>query len=182
MNSFYDFWKNEVLFEKLEPGFWNYGWIRLLGPSSPNVVSRPQIPGSRNFLRFNKFIGFISWFLRKWGPACESWSQDSGLMARYVFWAQVAHGLSGSSDPMPQGQNVFWDFMILLIYLIIFGKMRSCLWKMQLGFLNNGLVSPFPNALGLNCSKLFLRPQTPNVRVLESENVFMSSSIKFCIK
>ena len=27
---------------KLELGFWTYGWICLLGPSDPNVVSRPQ--------------------------------------------------------------------------------------------------------------------------------------------
>ena len=51
---------------KLEPGFWTYGWIRLLGPSGPNVLSRSQAPSSRNFLKFHDFIGFISSFLRKW--------------------------------------------------------------------------------------------------------------------
>ena len=29
-------------------------------PSGPNVVSGPQTPRSRNFLRFHDFIGFIS--------------------------------------------------------------------------------------------------------------------------
>ena len=59
---------------KLQLGFWTYGSIRLLGPSGPNVVSGPQTPRSRHFLRFYDFIGFISWFLRKWGPVCESCS------------------------------------------------------------------------------------------------------------
>ena len=50
------------------------GWIRLLGPSSPNVVSRPQTPRARNFLGFDDFIEFTSWFLREWGPICQNWS------------------------------------------------------------------------------------------------------------
>ena len=73
----------------MEPRFWTYGWIHLLGPSAPNVVSRPQVPRSINFLRFHKFIGFISWLLRKWGLVCENWNQGSGLMAGYVSWAQA---------------------------------------------------------------------------------------------
>ena len=34
-------------------------------PGGPNVVSRPQDPRSRNFLRFHNFIGSISRFLKK---------------------------------------------------------------------------------------------------------------------
>ena len=74
----------------LEPGFWTYGWIHLLGPSHPNVVPSPQAPRSINFLRFHNFNRFFSWFLRKWGLVCENWSQGSGLAAGYVLWAQVA--------------------------------------------------------------------------------------------
>ena len=44
---------------KLELGFWTYGWIRLLDPSGPNVVSKLQSPRSRHFLRFHDLIGFI---------------------------------------------------------------------------------------------------------------------------
>ena len=51
--------------------FWSYGWIRLPGPSGSNVVSSPQNLISRNFVRFHNFIGFISWFLRKYDPAFE---------------------------------------------------------------------------------------------------------------
>ena len=106
-----------MILEKMSSWIWKsgtYEWIHLLGPSAPNVVSRSQVPRSIDFLRFHKFIGFISWFLRKWGLVCENWGQGSGLMAGYVFWAQA------------------------------------------------------------NCPKLVFRPQTPNVRALESEN--------FCVK
>ena len=75
---------------KLQLRFWTYGFIRLLGTSGPNVVSRCQTPRSKKYLRFHNFIGFISWFLRKWWPVCENWSYGSGYMPWYVFWAQVA--------------------------------------------------------------------------------------------
>ena len=99
---------------KLEPGFWTYGWIHLLGPSGPNVLSRSQAPSSRNFLKFHDFIGFISSFLRKWGLACENSSQGSGLMAGYFFWVQVAQINVRFLGSRSQGQDSFWDFMILL--------------------------------------------------------------------
>ena len=121
---------------KLEPGFWTYLWIRLLDPSCPNVVSRPQAPRSRHFLRFHNFIGFISFF------------------------------------EIPQ---FYW------IYLTILEKMRSCLWKLELGFLTNGLISHLPKTLGPSRPILVFRPQTPNVRVLGYENFFMSSFTKFYI-
>ena len=59
---------------KLQLWFWTYGLIHLLDPSGPNVASGSQTSRSRNFLRFHDFIGFISWFLRKWGPVCENCS------------------------------------------------------------------------------------------------------------
>ena len=37
---------------KVELHFWTNSWIRLPGPSGPNVVSRSQAPRSINFLRF----------------------------------------------------------------------------------------------------------------------------------
>ena len=113
------YWIHLMIFEKmksclwkLEPGFWTYGWICLLGPSGPNVVCRPQVPRSRHFFRFYNFIELISWFLRKWSPACENWSQGTELMAGYVFWAQVAKMYF--LGPRPQVQDIFWYFVILL--------------------------------------------------------------------
>ena len=72
--------------------------------SSPNVVSRPQAPRLRNVLRFHNFIGFASWFLRKWGTVCENWIQ----------WAQLAQ--MWFQGPRPQGQIFFCGFIILLDY------------------------------------------------------------------
>ena len=97
---------------KLEPGFWTYGWIRLLGPSDPTIMLRPQTTRSRYILKFHDFIGFISSFLRKWHPVCENRSQGSGFMAGYVFWVQAAHMYFLS--PRPQDQEIFQDFIILL--------------------------------------------------------------------
>ena len=99
---------------KLEPGFWNYGWVRLLGPNGPNVLSRSQAPSSIIFLKFHDFIGFISSFVRKWGLVCENSSKGSGLMAAYFFWVQVAQINKWFLGSRSQGQDSFWDFMILL--------------------------------------------------------------------
>ena len=41
---------------KLMVGFRSYGLIRLLDPSGPNVVSRPQTPKGQHFLRFHYSI------------------------------------------------------------------------------------------------------------------------------
>ena len=38
------------------------------------LVSRPQIPKSRNFLRFHNFIGINLRFQKKWGNVFENWS------------------------------------------------------------------------------------------------------------
>ena len=81
--------KMMVCLWKLQLWFWTYGLIRLLCPSGPDVVAGSQTSRSRNILRFPKFIGFISWFLRIWWPVWENCSYGSGHMAWYVFWAKV---------------------------------------------------------------------------------------------
>ena len=78
--------ENEVMFVKIGASVLEL-W---LGRSGPNVLSRSQAPSSIIFLKFHNFIGFISSFLRKWGLVCENSSKDSGLMAGYFFWVQVA--------------------------------------------------------------------------------------------
>ena len=98
-------------------------------------------------------------------------------MAGFVFWAQVAQMCFLGSRS--QGQEIFWDFIILLNSSMILEKMRSSLWKLELGFMTNGLISPLPKALGPNYSKLVFRPQMPNVKILGSKIYFMSNSIKF---
>ena len=106
------------------PWFWPYGLIRLLGPSGPYVVSRPETPWSIFFF-FE-----ISWF----------------------HW----------------------------IHLMIHEKIKSCLWKLELEFWTNGLISPLPKDLEPNCPSF--RPQTPNVIALGSQSFVMSISITFGIK
>ena len=64
--SSYNFGEHEALFVKMKLRFWTC-FIRLLGLSGPNVVSKSQTTRSRNILRFSNFVGFILWFWRKWG-------------------------------------------------------------------------------------------------------------------
>ena len=78
LKTLWFYWIHLIIFVKLmsclqilELGFWTYGWICLLGPSGPNLICRPHTPRSRHFFRFYDFIGFISSFLREWGPFCE---------------------------------------------------------------------------------------------------------------
>ena len=97
---------------------------------------RPQ--DQEIFLRFYNFIGFISWFLRKWGPVCENWSQGSGCMARFFLLA----------GPQPTGPNVvsrplsprskhflrYHDFIGFTSWFWENEVLCSCLWKLELGF------------------------------------------------
>ena len=142
MDPSHDSWENEVLFVKIESRVLDLLLDTSSGPSGPNVSSRPQTPRSRNFLRFCNFIGFISRFLGKWGPVCKNWSQGSGLIAGYVFLAQVTQIYF--LGPSPQGQDIyFWGILWFYgINLMIIEKMRSSLWKLEPGFLTNCLISP----------------------------------------
>ena len=98
--------------------------IRLLGPSGPNIIYRPQTPNPRYFSRFHNFIWVILWYILE--------------------------------------------------------KMRSFLWKLLgLGLTTGGLISPLPKALGPNCPKLVFRLETPNARVLGSENVLCQAPQHF---
>ena len=47
----------------MELWFWTYGWIHLLGPSCPSVVSRPQAARSISFLTFQILLdsSYDSW-------------------------------------------------------------------------------------------------------------------------
>ena len=112
----------------------SYGWMRLMGPSDPNEVFRHQVTMSRHFFRFHDFIGFISWFLKKWHPVCENWSQGSELMAGYVFWAQVAQ--IKFVGPRSQGQDIFSDFIILFDSSHDFWKNDSLLVKIRARVMN----------------------------------------------
>ena len=49
----------------LEPGFWTHGWICLLGPSGPNLVSRCQALRSRHFFEILWFYWIYLMILEK---------------------------------------------------------------------------------------------------------------------
>ena len=48
------FEKMRSILVKLEPGFWAYGWIHLLGQSGgPNAVSKPPGPKGKTFFEIS---------------------------------------------------------------------------------------------------------------------------------
>ena len=91
---------------KLEPGFWTYGSIHVLGPSGPNVVSRPQVPKSIDFLRFHNFIGFCLMIFEKMRSCLGK--LEPGFWAN--GWIRLL-GLSGpnavSEPPGPKVKTFF---------------------------------------------------------------------------
>ena len=95
-------------------GFWTYGWICLLGPSGPNLVSGPQAPRSRHFLRFYNFIGFISSFLKNQGPVCEYWRLSSGLMVGYFLGQSGPNLTSRLQAPRSRHFSRFYNFIGLI--------------------------------------------------------------------
>ena len=100
------------------------------------------------------------------------------------FMAWCFLGWSSPNVVLRSQTQVMEFFEILWFYWIhfmILGKMRYCLWKLELGFLTYGLISPLPNALGPNKCKLVFKPLNANVTALRSNFFFMSSYIKFCM-
>ena len=59
---------------KLDHSYITQMWICLLGPSGSNVVSKPQTPRLRHFLRFHDLIKLISWFWKNLDHFFENWS------------------------------------------------------------------------------------------------------------
>ena len=60
------------------------------------------------------------------------------------------------------------------IHPMFLEKIKFCLWKLELEFWTNGLISPLPKDLEPNCPKLGFRFQTPNVIALGSQSFFVS--------
>ena len=141
---------------KLQLGFWSYGLIRLLSPSGTNVVSWPQTP------RLNFFWDFMILL----NSAHDSWENEAlfvKIATRILdLWFNM---FSGPKWPKcsfwvlnPKVKKFFEISWFYWIHLIILEKMRSCLWKLQLGFWTYGLISPLPKYLGPNFPKLVFRP------------------------
>ena len=96
------------------------------------------------------------------------------------FWLDMSSGINKWPKctfyvPDPKVKKFFQISWFYWIYFIIHEKIKSCFWKLKLGFWIYGLISPLAKALGPNCPKLALRPQTTSVTALESRNLFVSS-------
>ena len=114
MDLSHDSWENKSCLGKLELGFWTYSLICLPGPSGPNIVSGPQTPRSKYFLRFHNFIDsshdswenvvlFVKIEARFWTYMSWCIFRTQGQVAQIYFLG-----------PRPQGPDIFWDFIILL--------------------------------------------------------------------
>ena len=116
----YDSGVNEVLFVKI--GAWVLDlWLDTFsGPKWPKCSLLTQIPKPRPFLRYHNFAGFIFWFQKKWGPVCENWSQGSGLMIGYIFWAQMTQ--NGDSRPQIPKSKTFLRYHNFVGFIFWFWK------------------------------------------------------------
>ena len=158
LDSSHDSWENEVLFLKIGAMALDLWLDMSSGPKCSKCGFLGPDPKSRYFLRFHDFIGFIWWFLKKWGPLCKNWSQDPGLTAACIFWAHVTQ--IKFVEPRPQGQDIFWDFMILLDSSHDSSENEVCFWKLELGIWTYGLTRLFGPIGPIVVS----RPQTPRSR------------------
>ena len=105
-------WENEVPFVKIWIGSGLMAWLRqLVGPSDPNVVSRPQTPRPIIFLRFNILLD----------SSQDSWENEVLILKIEAsvpdWWLGSLLGQSGrgavSRPQTPTSMN-FLRFMILL--------------------------------------------------------------------
>ena len=92
---------------KLDLGFWTYGFMHLLGPIFPNVVSRPQTPRSRNFLRCHNFLEFILWFQRKWDLFVKTGARVLDFLVKLVV-----------SSPQNLRSRNFFIFHNLIVFIL----------------------------------------------------------------
>ena len=100
MDSSHDSWENEVLFVKIGARVLDLWLDTSSGPKWPKCTF--QVPGPK----FKKFFE-ISWFYWIHLIILEK-------MAGYFFWVQVAQINVLFLGSRSQGQDSFWDFMILL--------------------------------------------------------------------
>ena len=112
---------------KLELGFWTYGWIRPLGPSGPNLVSRPQTPTSKNVFEISWFYWIYLMFLKKI-RSCF-WKLELWLWTYSLIRFLHPIGPNVVSRPqIPRWRNLlrFHDFIGFISWFL-----RSSLWKLE---------------------------------------------------
>ena len=122
---------------------WIYGLIHLLSPNGPNVVYWPQTPRLRYFLKFHNFIGFILWFWKN-----EVLFVKNGVRALDLWFdtsSEPKWPKCSFQVPDLKFKNFFEISWIYWIHLMNLEKMRSCSWKLELGFWTYGLIHLGPN-------------------------------------
>ena len=120
MQSSYDSGVNEVLFVKIGARVLDLWLDTFPGPKWPKCSLLTQIPKPRPSLRYHNFAGFIFRFQKKWGPVCENWSQSSGLMTGYIFWAQMTQ--NGDSRPQIPKSKTFLRYHNFVGFIFWFWK------------------------------------------------------------
>ena len=146
LDSSHDSWENEALLVKIGARVLNLWLDTSSGPTlhGQNVGSRPQAPSLRHLLRFCDFIGFISWFLKKMRHCL--WILELGFCT--YGWICFLGPSGPNLVSRPQGQDIFWDFIILLDL--------SDSWKNEVLFCENwsqrswlmAWLSPLPKGFG----------------------------------
>ena len=115
---------------KLQPGFWTYGLICLLGPSGPNVVSGSQTHGQEIFWDLMILLD----------SSHDSWEND-GLFVKIAamvldIWLDTSFGPKWPRCsfwvPDPKVITFFEISWFYWIYLMILEKMRSWFWAAKL--------------------------------------------------
>ena len=157
---------------KLELEFLNYCLLNVLGLSCPKLVFYSQTPRSIIFFSFHDFTRFISWFLRKWGLVCGNWSQGSGRMAGYVFWAQVDK--CSFQIPGPKVNKLFKVSKFYWIHLMIHEKNEVLFVKIGAKVLDIWLDRfAIWCLLGPSGQSVISRPQVPRSINLKNEVLFV---------
>ena len=88
-------------------------------------------------------------------------------MAWLIIWAQITQNLFFKA-PDPKVKVFFKTRWFYWIQLMIHEKMRSCLWKVKLGFLTYGLIS----VLGWRSPKLVFRLKTSRLKYFLKFDIF----------
>ena len=157
LDSFHDSWENEALFVKIAARVLDI-WL--------NTSSGPKwrkcsiwAPDPKVKLFFWDFMIFLDSFHDSWenevlllkiaARALDIWLDTSSgpKWPKCSFWA-----------PDPKVKKFFEISWFYWIRFMILEKMRSCLWKLELEFWTNGLISLLPKCLGQNFPKLVFRP------------------------
>ena len=97
---------------KLKLEYLTYGLICLLSPSGPNAFSRPQNTKVNNFFDISSFYQIHLMLIEK--MRFYLWKFEQGFCTYGLIYVLGPSGPNVVSIPRTQGQEFFWEFIILL--------------------------------------------------------------------